>query len=151
MLLLSPCWQRWQLKPLPNWLAVKHHFAPVIQMSSPDSACVSPSQIITAGSQLFHFSCTMCVQDIRFSINKQWQNVDEIHCSPFCIKPLVSYLRERLCPWASLRWWKCLDCELLDSLLENTPWNICIILVHIDFVITSNNHFYNLLLDFVWN
>lgn len=34
--LLSPCWLRWQLKPLPNWLAVKHHFAPVIQMSSPD-------------------------------------------------------------------------------------------------------------------
>lgn len=61
---LFPCWQRWQLKPLPNWLAVKHHFAPVIQMSSPDSVYVSPSQIITSGSQLFHFNFTICV---RFS------------------------------------------------------------------------------------
>lgn len=36
-----PCWLRWQLKPLPNWLAVKHHFVPVIQMSSPDYVSLS--------------------------------------------------------------------------------------------------------------
>lgn len=36
-----PCWLRWQLKPLPNWLAVKHHFVPVTQMSSPDYVSLS--------------------------------------------------------------------------------------------------------------
>lgn len=56
IMLLFPCWQRWQLKPPPNWLAVMHHFAPVIQMSSPDSVSVNPCEIITWRSQLFHFN-----------------------------------------------------------------------------------------------
>lgn len=62
---LFPCWQRWQLKPLPNWLAVKHHFVPVIQMSSPGSVYVRPSEIITSGPELFHVNSRMCIYQNR--------------------------------------------------------------------------------------
>lgn len=36
-----PCWLRWQLEPLPHWLAVKHHFVPVNQVSSPHYVSLS--------------------------------------------------------------------------------------------------------------